>query len=51
MTCKYEECDTCRFNNEEPAICDICEDADQYEPDDEWEDDEDIDFGVNQEAA
>lgn len=37
---RYEDCESCVFYGREPAICDECEDADQWEPDDEedWED-------------
>ena len=29
---KYEFCDQCYFNGVEPAMCDECEDGDQFEP-------------------
>ena len=32
---KYEDCESCAFYKVEPAICDECEDADQWEPEDE----------------
>lgn len=31
---KYECCEDCYFNNREPAICDDCDDGDQFEPED-----------------
>ena len=32
---KYEDCESCAFYGVEPAICDECEDADMWEPDDQ----------------
>lgn len=29
---KYEFCEDCYFHGVEPAICDECEDGDQFEP-------------------
>lgn len=29
---RYEDCESCAFYEEEPAMCDECEDADQWEP-------------------
>lgn len=29
---KFEECEDCYFYGVEPAMCDECEDADQFEP-------------------
>lgn len=37
MTCKFPECETCEFNDSD--VCNVCEDADQYEEHEEtdWE--------------
>jgi hypothetical protein len=32
---RYEECEYCAFHNVEPGICDECEDASEFEPDEE----------------
>jgi hypothetical protein len=34
----YPECESCYFHNLEPAICENCDNGDQYEPDDDLED-------------
>ncbi len=31
MTNRFPECEDCAFNGVEPAICDECYDADQFE--------------------
>lgn len=31
---KYDDCESCAFYRVEPAICEECEDADMWEPDD-----------------
>lgn len=35
---KFPECEDCYFYQTEPAVCDECDDADQFEPNDEFED-------------
>lgn len=35
MAAKYPDCESCAFYGVEPAICDECEDADQWEPADD----------------
>lgn len=32
---RFEECEYCAFHNVEPGICDECEDASEFEPDEE----------------
>lgn len=32
---RFDDCESCAFYEREPAICDECEDADQWEPADE----------------
>lgn len=32
---KFEDCESCAFHKVEPSICEECEDADSWEPDDE----------------
>ena len=39
---KYEECEDCAFDGVEPALCDMCEDGDQFEPADPDDDAFDI---------
>lgn len=34
----YEDCASCVFRGREPAICDECDDADQWEPDEDFVD-------------
>lgn len=31
---KYDDCESCAFYKVEPAICEECEDADMWEPED-----------------
>jgi len=37
---KFDDCESCAFYGDEPAICDGCEDADQWEPADELDRDD-----------
>lgn len=36
MTDRYEDCESCAFGGQDHAICDECDEADQWEP--EFED-------------
>lgn len=33
-TPRYSDCESCAFYRVEDAVCDMCHDADQWEPDD-----------------
>jgi hypothetical protein len=35
---KYEGCEFCAFHNEEPGICEECEDESEFEPAEDMED-------------
>ena len=32
MSDKYDDCESCAFGGQDHAMCDSCEDADQWEP-------------------
>jgi hypothetical protein len=34
----FPECQSCYFHNREPAICENCDNGDEYEPDDDLDD-------------